>query len=32
MIPTAGKSDNEIADEMIAALRAKGIEVRDDEE
>jgi hypothetical protein len=31
LIPTADKTEQEIADEVIANLRAAGIEVTDDE-
>ena len=31
MIPTEGKTDEQLADEVIAALRAQGIEVAEDE-
>ena len=31
MIPTEGKTDEQLADEVIAALRAQGIEVVEDE-
>jgi hypothetical protein len=31
MIPTEGKTAEEISDEVIAALRAQGIEVAEDE-
>jgi hypothetical protein len=31
MIPTEGKTEDQLADEVVAALRAQGIEVDDDE-